>query len=122
MVLAPSETVQLAPSEVVLWQLMAVQEQYLPLEGLVATAVKAVVAVVVVFVVVVVLVVHVVMCLAVVPPSDRVQWVKLVERAGRPHVVGRPVSLLPPVEAASQFGRHWWPMLPEFVSPPPQLL
>ena len=71
----------------------------LPLEGLVATAVKAVVAVVVV--VVVVLVFHVAMCLAVVPPSDRVQWVKLVERAGGPHVVGRPVSLLPPVEAAS---------------------
>ena len=97
MVLAPSEPVQLAPSEVVLWQLMAVQEQYPPLEGFVATAVKAVVAVVVV----VVLVVHVAMCLAVVPPSDRVQWVKLVERAGGPHVVGRPVSLLPPVEAAS---------------------
>ena len=42
------------------------------MEGLVATAVKAVVAVVVVFVVV--LVVHVAMCLAVVPPSVRVQW------------------------------------------------
>ena len=69
MVRAPSEPVQLAPSEVVLWQLMAVHEQYPPLEGLVA--VKAVVAVVVVFVVVVVLVVHVAMCLAVVPPSDR---------------------------------------------------
>ena len=101
MVLAPSETVQLAPSEVVLWQLMAVQEQYPPSEGFVATAVRAVVAVVVVFVVVVVLVVHVAMCLAVVPPSDRVQWVTLVERAGGPRVVGRPVSLLPPVEAAS---------------------
>ena len=45
-----------------------------PLEGFVATAVKAVVAVVVVFVVVLVLVVHVAMCLAVVPPSDRMQW------------------------------------------------
>ena len=57
---------------------------------MVATAVKAVVAVVVVFVVVVVLVVHVAMCLAVVPPSDRVQWVTLAERAGGPRVVGRP--------------------------------
>ena len=55
MVLAPSEPVQLAPTEVVLWQ-------YPPLEGLVATAVKAVVAVVVVFVVV--LVVHMAMCFA----------------------------------------------------------
>ena len=63
---------------------MAVQEQYPPLEGLVATAVKAGVAVVVVFVVVVVLVVHVAMCLAAVPPSDCVQWVMLVERAGGP--------------------------------------
>ena len=95
MVLAPSEPVQLAPSEVVLWQLMAVQEQYPPSEGFVATDVM------VVLVVVVVLVVHVAMCLAVVPPSDRVQWVTLVERAGGPRVVGRPVSLLPPVEAAS---------------------
>ena len=57
MVLAPSEPVQLTPSEVVLWPLVAVQEQCPPLEGLVATAVRAVV-VVVVFVVV--LVVHVV--------------------------------------------------------------
>ena len=90
MVLAPSEPVQLAPSEVVLQKLMAVQEQYPPLEGFVATAVKAVVAVVVVvFVVVVVLVVHVAMCLAVVPPSDRMQWVKLVKRAGGPRVVGQ---------------------------------
>ena len=60
MVLAPSEPVQLAPSEEVLWQLTAVQEQYPQFEGLVATAVEAVVVVVVVFVVVVVLVVHVV--------------------------------------------------------------
>ena len=83
---------KLAPSEVVLWQLMAVQEQYPPLEGFVAIAVKAVVAVVVdVFVVVVVLVVHVAMCLAVVPPSVRVRWVKLVEKAGGPRVVGRPI-------------------------------
>ena len=43
----------------------------------------------VVVVVVVVLVVHVAMCLAVVPPSDRMQWVKLAERASRPRVVGR---------------------------------
>ena len=44
------------------------------MEGFVATAVRAVVAVVVVMFVVV-LVVHVTMCLAVVPPSVRVQWV-----------------------------------------------
>ena len=78
---------------------MAMQEQYPPLEGLVATAVKAVVAVVVVFVVV--LVVHVAMCLAVVAPSVRVQWVNLVERAGGPRGVVRPVLLLPTVKAAS---------------------
>ena len=70
----PSEPVQVVPSEVVLWPLVAVQEQCPPLEGLVATAVKAVVAVVVVFVVV--LVVHVAMCLAVVAPSVCVQWCK----------------------------------------------
>ena len=90
------------------------------MEDFVATAVKAVVAVVVVFVVVLVL--HVAMCLAVVAPSVRLQWVNLVERAAVPRGVVRPVLLLPPVEAASQLGRHWWPVWPEFVSPPPQLL
>ena len=81
---APSEPVQVAPSEVVLWPLMVVQVRCPPLEGIVATDVMVVV------VVVVVLVVHVAMCLAVVPPSDRMQWVKLVEKAGGPRVVGRP--------------------------------
>ena len=90
-VLAPSEPVQLAPSEVVPWPLVAVQGQYHPLEGIEATAVMAVVAIVVVFVVVVELVVHVAMCLAVVPPSVRVRWIKLVEKADGPRVVGRPI-------------------------------
>ena len=88
-VLAPSEPVQLAPSEVVPWSLVVVQGQCPPLGGIEATAVLAVVAIVVVFVVE--LVVHVAMCLAVVPPSVRVRWVKLVERAGGPRVVGRPI-------------------------------
>ena len=82
--LAPSEPVQLAPSELVPWPLEAVQEQCPPLEGIEATAVMVVV-------VVVVLVVHVAMCLEVVPPSVRVQWVRLVEKAGGLRVVGRPI-------------------------------
>ena len=90
-VLAPSEPVQLTLSEVVPWPLVAVQGQCFPLEGIETTAVLAVVAIVVVFVVVVELVVHVAMCLAVVPLSVRVRWVKLVERAGGPRVVGRPI-------------------------------
>ena len=88
-VLAPSEPVQLAPSEVVPWPLMAVQGRYPPLEGIETTAVMAVVAIVVVFVVE--LVVHVAMCLAVVTPSVRVRWVKLVETVGGPRGVGRPI-------------------------------
>ena len=84
-VLAPSEPVQLAPSEVVPWPLVVVQGQCPPLEGIEATAVMAVVAIVVVSVIE--LVVHVAMCLAVVPPSVRVRWVKLVEKAGGPRVV-----------------------------------
>ena len=53
---ASSEPVQVAPSEVVLWPLVVVQARCPPLEGFVATAVRAVLAVVVVVVVVVVLV------------------------------------------------------------------
>ena len=75
--LAPSEPVQLAPSEEVPWAMVAVQGQCHPLEGIEATAVMAVVAIVVVFVVE--LVVHVALCLAVVPPSVRVRWMKLVD-------------------------------------------
>ena len=83
--LAPSEPVQVVSSEVMLWPLVVVQGRCPPSEGIVATDVMVVVAVVVV------LVVHVAVCLAVVPPSDRVQWVTLVERAGGPRVVGRPI-------------------------------
>ena len=90
-VLSPFEPVQLAPSEVEPWPLMAVQGQCPPLEGIEATAVMAVVAIVVVVVVVVVLVVHVAMCLAVVPPSVQGRWVKLVGKAGGPRVVDRPI-------------------------------
>ena len=115
----PSEPVQVAPSEVVLWPLVVVQARFPPLEGIVATDVMVVVLLVVV---VVVIFVHVAMRLAVLPPSVCVQWVKLVEKAGGPRGVGRHVSRLPPVEAASLLDRHWWPMWPEFVSSPSQLL
>ena len=90
-VLAPSEPVQLAPSEVMPWSLVVVQGQCPPMGGIEATAALDVVAIVVVFVVVVELVVHVAKCLAVVPPSVRVRWVKLVEKAGGPRVIGRPI-------------------------------